>query len=114
MANNENKINEIPQDTIINNNNTQTNMSNIPFRNENNNLFQNNPQNNQEQTNTEKKEEVKKQRKIYVDLQDDTEVKQEEKFCDNSVRTTQYTLLSFFPLALLNQYKNPFNIFFLV
>jgi magnesium-transporting ATPase (P-type) len=56
----------------------------------------------------------KTQRKIYVDLQDGIPVIQPEQYCKNDVRTSQYTLLSFWPLALLNQYKNPFNIFFLV
>ena len=37
-----------------------------------------------------------------------------EKFCDNSIRTSQYTLYSFLPLAIINQYKTPFNWFFLI
>ena len=57
---------------------------------------------------------VKSQRKIYVDLQGVTQVQQPEKYCDNSVRTAQYTLYSFLPLAIINQYKTPFNWFFLI
>ena len=113
MENNENKI-EIPQDTIINYNSTQTDTTKIVLYNDNKNLFPNNSKNNQDINNNEKKEEIQKQRKIYVDLQDATEVKQTEEFCDNSIRTTQYTILSFLPLAIIHQYKNPFNIFFLV
>ena len=57
---------------------------------------------------------VKTQRKLYVDLQTGTLVTQPEKYCDNSVRTSQYTLYSFLPLAIINQYKTPFNWFFLI
>ena len=100
---------ELAQDTKLNLNTTiQENNINslIPIsKNCPNDLSQN--QNN-------KNKQKKTQRKLYVDLQDDTIVNQPEKFCDNSVRTTQYTLLSFLPLALLDQYKNPFNIYFLV
>ena len=56
----------------------------------------------------------KNQRKIYIDLQGGMEVKQPEKYCDNSIRTSQYTLLTFLPLAIANQYKTPFNWFFLI
>ena len=117
MKKNVSRNDKIPQDSIINlNNNYQENSTNI-------NNMQYVPQsdytkslakiseNNKE--NKEKKEQ-KKQRKIYVDLQEGTKVIQPEKYCDNSVRTTQYTILTFLPLALINQYKNPFNIFFLV
>ena len=41
-------------------------------------------------------------------------VEQSEKYCDNSIRTSQYTLYSFLPLAIINQYKTPFNWFFLI
>ena len=65
--------------------------------------------------NNNKNEKPKKtQRKLYIDLQTGTEVTQPEKYCDNSVRTSQYTLYSFLPLAIINQYKTPFNWFFLV
>ena len=69
-------------------------------------------------TNIEKIE----RRKIYVDLNDldisnDKEnviIKQREIFCNNAIRTCQYTLITFFPLALLNQFKTAFNWFFLM
>ena len=100
---------ESAQETKLNlNNNIQENNINtiIPItENCPNDLSQN--QNN-------KNKQKKTQRKLYVDLQDDTIVNQPEKYCDNSVRTTQYTLLTFLPLALFDQYKNPFNIYFLV
>ena len=53
------------------------------------------------------------QRKLYVDLLDGTLVTQPEKFCSNGIRTYRYNLITFLPLAIINQYKNPFNIFFL-
>ena len=56
----------------------------------------------------------KTQRKLYIDLQRGTEINQPQKYCDNSVRTAQYTLVSFLPLAIINQYKSPFNWFFLI
>ena len=117
MKKNVSRNDKIPQDSIINlNNNYQENSTNInnmqyvPQSDYTKSLAQI-PENNKE--NKEKKEK-KKQRKIYVDLQEGTKVIQPEKYCDNSVRTTQYTILTFLPLALINQYKNPFNIFFLV
>ena len=117
MKKNVSRNDKIPQDSIINlNNNYQENSTNInnmqyvPQSDYTKSLAQT-PDNNKE--NKEKKEQ-KKQRKIYVDLQEGTKVIQPEKYCDNSVRTTQYTILTFLPLALINQYKNPFNIFFLV
>ena len=70
-----------------------------------------------------------KKRKIYVDLNNfynenktntnNTEneneiINQRNLFCDNSIRTCQYTILTFFPLALLNQFKTAFNWFFLI
>ena len=117
MKKNVSRNDKIPQDSIINlNNNYQENSTNInnmqyvPQSDYTKSLAQT-PDNNKE--NKEKKEK-KKQRKIYVDLQEGTKVIQPEKYCDNSVRTTQYTILTFLPLALINQYKNPFNIFFLV
>ena len=117
MKKNVSRNDKIPQDSIINlNNNYQENSTNInnmqyvPQSDYTKSLAQI-PENNKE--NKEKKEQ-KKQRKIYVDLQEGTKVIQPEKYCDNSVRTTQYTILTFLPLALINQYKNPFNIFFLV
>ena len=117
---NEYKENEVPQVTINQSNANEQNISNYNnntnnfFIQENNNLFPNESQNIQVNNNLGNEKEVKKQRKIYVDLQDETGIKQPEKFCNNSVRTTQYTIVTFLPLALINQYKNPFNIFFLV
>ena len=100
---------ELPQETKLNLNSTiqANNINTLIQKSENcpNDLSLN--QNN-------KNKQKKTQRKLYVDLQDDTIVNQPEKFCDNSVRTTQYTLLTFLPLALFDQYKNPFNIYFLV
>ena len=62
-------------------------------------------------------------RKIYVDL-NETEMIDDNKriiisnqkilYKDNSIRTCQYTLLTFFPLALINQFKTAFNWFFLI
>ena len=85
----------------------QTNYLNNLAKNTNSNML---PKNNNYPGN----QMPKTQRKIYVDLQDGIPVIQPEQYCKNDVRTSQYTLLSFLPLALLNQYKNPFNIFFLV
>ena len=84
--------------------------------NSTNNLFQKseNCPNDLSLNQNNKNKQKKTQRKLYVDLQDDTIVNQPEKYCDNSVRTTQYTLLTCLPLALFDQYKNPFNIYFLV
>ena len=65
------------------------------------------------------------QRKIYVDLNIQDELNknnleenkilnQRNIYKNNSIRTCQYTLLTFFPLALLNQFKTGFNWFFLI
>ena len=100
---NENQQNGYLNETIINFNN----QNNIINQQINPNLLQqmNTPNNNIIQ---------KTQRKLYIDLQGGTEIKQPQIFCDNSVRTTQYTLYSFLPLAIMNQYKTPFNWFFLI
>ena len=55
----------------------------------------------------------KTQRKLYFDLEYGTVFNQPQKYCDNSIRTSQYTFYSFLPLAIINQYKTPFNWFFL-
>ena len=117
MKKNVSKENKILQDTIINlNNNDQDNTRNlnnieyVPHSDYIKSLTET-PNNNNE---NKKNEKEKKQRKLYVDLQEGTKVIQPEKYCDNSVRTTQYTIISFLPFAIINQYKNPFNIFFLV
>ena len=112
MDNNENS-------EIVNQDDTKMNINNNTFNNninrnnlESNNYLQNLNTNNN--INPEENSKNKSQRKLFVDLQDGTEMKQPEEFCDNSVRTNQYTIITFLPLALFNQYKNPFNIFFLV
>jgi len=67
----------------------------------------------------------KEQRKIYVDLnnvnegipienKEDIIENQKKKYSNNSIRTCQYTLLTFFPLAIFNQFKTAFNWFFLL
>ena len=70
-------------------------------------------------------DEKHKNRKIYVDLNDidgdnninnkeNKIIKQRNLFCNNGIRTCQYTLITFFPLALFNQFKTAFNWFFLI
>ena len=62
-------------------------------------------------------------RKIYVDLNEidninhkdgDTIFNQRTTYNDNSIRTCQYTIITFLPLALFNQFKSAFNWFFLI
>ena len=59
-------------------------------------------------------------RKLYVDLNEikndssNEILNQRNTYPDNGIRTCQYTLLTFFPLALLNQFKTAFNWFFLI
>ena len=106
----------------IENNDTNTQLNtNIETTNYNKVLFENNDyigklisnkQNNNINNGNEKKE--KTQRKLYIDMEGGTLVQQPEKYCDNSIRTSQYTLYSFLPLAIINQYKTPFNWFFLI
>ena len=60
------------------------------------------------------KNKVKTQRKLYVELEDGTNVIQPEKYCKNRVQTNQYSILTFLPLALFNQYKSVFNWLFLI
>ena len=64
-----------------------------------------------------------KQRQLYVDLNEIEDeiidknniiLNQRRTYNDNSIRTCQYTLLTFLPLALLNQFKTAFNWFFLI
>ena len=111
-------MNNSEKSDIVSPHDTKMNIINDTF---NNNTYRNNLESNNYLTNlysnnnnSEKNSKKISQRKLYVDLQDGTPMKQPEKFCDNSVRTNQYTIITFLPLALFNQYKNPFNIFFLV
>ena len=61
-------------------------------------------------------------RKIYVDLneinnnQDVNDIMENQKnlYNNNSIRTCQYTIITFLPLALFNQFKSAFNWFFLI
>ena len=62
-------------------------------------------------------------RRIYVDLNEENFINeysndilsnQKMIYNDNSIRTCQYTIITFFPLALLNQFKSAFNWFFLI
>ena len=62
-------------------------------------------------------------RKIYVDLNridnnnsetDSIILNQRIEYNDNSIRTCQYTIITFLPLALFNQFKSAFNWFFLI
>ena len=55
-----------------------------------------------------------KTRKLYVELEDGKKVIQPEKYCKNRVQTNQYSLITFLPLALINQFKIVFNWLFLV
>ena len=73
-----------------------------------------NNQQTQDKLNNANQKVEKTQRKLYIDLQHGTVVEQPQKYCDNSIRTSQYTLYSFLPIAIMNQYKTPFNWFFLV
>ena len=110
MNNNDDSDNVIAPETNLNMiNNTNNNDKIVNDLNSNNHL-QNLNKNND---NNSEQDQKKKIRTLFVDLQDGTITQQPEKFCDNSVRTNQYTIFTFLPLALFNQYKNPFNIFFL-
>ena len=62
-------------------------------------------------------------RKIYVDLNEEDLINEDNHniianqkmiYNNNSIRTCQYTLLTFLPLALMNQFKTAFNWFFLI
>jgi magnesium-transporting ATPase (P-type) len=111
MKNNNNNNNFL-HETNLNLNNTQENGVFFNAISENQNYIGNVNKEQQKDNINEKK--VKTQRKLYIDLQYGTIVNQPEKYCDNSIRTSQYTLYSFLPLAIMNQYKTPFNWFFLV
>ena len=49
-----------------------------------------------------------------INNKDNEIINQRDLYCNNGIRTCQYTLLTFFPLALLNQFKTAFNWFFLI
>ena len=62
-------------------------------------------------------------RKIYVDLNEINIINQEvnniilnqrNSYNNNSIRTCQYTIITFLPLALFNQFKSAFNWFFII
>ena len=86
-------------------------------------IFNNN--NNNQNENIKNGENIKL-RKIYADLKYSYDEKNNNKnkninveiinqrniYCHNGIRTCQYTYLTFFPLALLNQFKTAFNWFF--
>ena len=65
---------------------------------------------------TEEKENNLKenQRKIYINTFTNNNFKQTQEFCNNKIRTSKYTLLTFLPIALFYQFNNAFNLFFLV
>ena len=108
------KNNNEANDTNIqlnNNINNNSNNNNNGISEANNYLGNLNQDNNINDTNGKK---AKTQRKIFIDMEGGTLVEQPEKYCDNSIRTSQYTLYSFLPLAIINQYKTPFNWFFLI
>ena len=60
------------------------------------------------------KEKTQKQRKILINTFTDNTFEQTEQFCNNKIRTSKYTLLTFLPLALFYQFNSAFNLFFLV
>ena len=100
------------QETNLNLNNTQENGGFLKANSESQYYIENINKKQGKENINEKKD--KTQRKLYIDLQYGTVINQPEKYCDNSVRTSQYTLYSFLPLAIMNQYKTPFNWFFLI
>ena len=121
MKNNHDQEKEFHYETMINLNNEIIDND----KNQNNYLFENNIienitnetklNNNINETNNDNENNLQKnQRKIYIDLQDGTNIERKEKFCDNSIKTSQYNLYTFLPLAIINQYKTPFNWFFLI
>ena len=73
-------------------------------------------ENNSEEKQTPKptKEKTQKQRKILINTFTDNNFEQTEQFCNNKIRTSKYTLLTFLPLALFYQFNSAFNLFFLV
>jgi len=120
MKNDQHQENEFPHETMINLNNEIPNINKYQdinvFKNKINENLKNESKNNNinENNNNNENNLQKTQRKIYIDLQDGTKIEQKEKFCNNSIKTTQYNLYTFLPLAIINQYKTPFNWFFLI
>ena len=115
MKNDQHQENEFPHETMINLNNEIPNINKYQdinvFKNKINENLKNESKNNNinENNNNNENNLQKTQRKIYIDLQDGTKIEQKEKFCNNSIKTTQYNLYTFLPLAIINQYKTPFN-----
>ena len=65
--------------------------------------------------NSEKKQKQKQnQRKIYINTFNNNNFSQTQKYTNNHIRTSKYTLLTFLPLSLFYQFNNAFNLFFLV
>ena len=63
--------------------------------------------------NSEKKQK-QNQRKIYINTFNNNNFLQTQKYTNNHIRTSKYTLLTFLPLSLFYQFNNAFNLFFLV
>ena len=120
MKNAQHQENEFPHETMINLNNEISDNNKYQdinmLKNKSNENMKNESKNKdiKENNNNNENNLQKTQRKLYVDLQDGTKIEQKEKFCNNSIKTTQYTLYTFLPLAIINQYKTPFNWFFLI
>ena len=114
----ENEENKVLDNTINKLNNNNTNTQNNLLNPDQNQYFEPikiDPNNNNALINNNNEQKIQKtQRKLYIDLQRGTEIIQPQKYCDNSIRTSQYTLFTFLPLGIMNQYKTPFNWFFLI
>ena len=53
------------------------------------------------------------QRKLYINTYINPLFNQTHHFCSNRIKTSKYSLISFFPLALFYQFNSCFNLFFL-
>ena len=106
--------NEVNETNIQLNNNIANITNNNNGKSESNIYLQNLNQDNNNNIKDTNGKKAKAQRKIFIDMEGGTLVEQPEKYCDNSIRTSQYTLYSFLPIAIMNQYKTPFNWFFLI
>ena len=70
--------------------------------------------NNEKDGDKRTEKECNKTRKLFVDLNNpQCPVSQPQKFPDNSKKTSKYNALTFFPLALIRQFKTYLNWFFL-